>query len=195
MAERRAPEPPLDEAIDRAVREMMNADARLGFERRVMRGLTQQPAQSVVLWPRLAGAAAIIAAVLAGALFLRSTREPQTSPRQQDAAVAQSPDIPAGTKPVPTITQRPASPAVTTAGPRRASRPTRSDDVVAAGTEPTSVGEPPVATIAALEPPPALAVENIEQRPVNVAGITMSAIDIPRLTVEALGPRDERSRE
>jgi hypothetical protein len=196
MAERRNSEPALDEAIDRTVREMMNADARLGFERRVMQRLTQQPVPSVVLWPRLAGAAAIIATHLVAALFLRGAREPQTVPRQPDVAVAQSPDTPAVTPSVPTVTPQPPSTEATGRITQRAPRPTRGDGVViATGTEPAIASEPPIATIAALDPPPALAVENIEQRPVNVAAIRMPAIDIPRLDVEALGPRDERSRE
>lgn len=196
MAERHSSEPALDEAIDRTVREMMNADARLGFERRVMRRLTEPPAPSVVRWPRLAGAAAIIATVLVAAILLRGTREPQTVPQLPDVAVRQSPQTPAVTPSVPTVTPRPPSTVAAGETTQRAPRPTRGDGVVmATGTEPAIAGEPPIATIAALDPPTALAVENIEQRPVNVGAIRMPAIDIPRLDVEALGPRDERSRE
>ena len=71
MADRPLAETQLDEAIDRAVREMMNVEPRGDLRARVLAELGGPPAR-VSLWPRLAfGSMALAAAILAVFLFAK----------------------------------------------------------------------------------------------------------------------------
>ena len=71
MADRPLAETQLDEAIDRAVREMMNVEPRADLRVRVLAELGGPPAR-VSLWPRFAfGSMALAAAILAFFLFAK----------------------------------------------------------------------------------------------------------------------------
>lgn len=192
----RSRHPDLDDVIDRTVRDMTSADPLPGFDRRVMRRL-EQPARRPLAWPRLAVAgAAVLATIIVIAIALRDGSNSERSPLgpQQPPAVATgTPDAPPPVIPaVPTA----ASPKPSTVhGPRTAaSGMARGARVVIAASieEPA---EPPIAMLAALDPPSALAVQQIEQRPVNMPDITMPSIEIEELNVQPLRPLDERREE
>jgi hypothetical protein len=87
-----------DAAIDRAVREMMSAEPRADFGRRV-RARLERPARAVFTIPRLAAVAALSAAV---ALFVL-TRDHRPTPPTPPVAVHTAP----GTGPGPTTPERP----------------------------------------------------------------------------------------
>jgi hypothetical protein len=74
---------PLDDAIDRAVRAMMNVDPRPGLRGRVLARLERSPAPAAWL-PRLALASAILAAIV-GAVFLFRPAQAPTRIVQQAA--------------------------------------------------------------------------------------------------------------
>jgi hypothetical protein len=87
----------LDRAIDRAVRDMVQADPRPGFRRRVLARLDPEPVRSSLLW-RLAaagGALAVLVLIVMVAAPDRHSKMP-TRADQHEAAAAQ-PSIPSTT--------------------------------------------------------------------------------------------------
>jgi hypothetical protein len=176
--------PSFDEAIDRAVRDMMNADARPGFERRVMERASA-PAVRRFAWPRLAAASAALAMIVIALLVLRDAPERTTHPQTGPVAVTR----PAQTAQVPTA--RPSGQS-TRVIERRTERKPRAVESTAVFTAARAPEEIPIPSIAALQAPTALAVESIQPRPVNVPDIDMPTIEIGELTVEPLRPSDGR---
>jgi hypothetical protein len=202
MADDRSRRPALDEAIDRAVREMTNVEPRPGFERRVMARL-DRPARPPFAWPRLAITAGVVAAIVVLALVLRDGRVAPVPPDSGSVVSSETPSAqPPRVAPVPTITRpRPSTVQTNRTVPRPRRSPSdravaaASVDVDAAPMDEALMGESPIAIVSALEPPRALAVENIEQRPVNVPDIGMPAIDIAQLNVQPLQPPDDGRKE
>lgn len=88
----------LDDAIDRAVREMMNVDPRPGLSRRVLARL-ETPRTSWLTVPRLAAAAALVAIIVVALVLV--TRTP--APVSQQVAVTPRPPVvaPPSEEPVP----------------------------------------------------------------------------------------------
>ena len=68
-------------------------------------------------------------------------------------------------------------------------------DVMAANVEEEMAMDPSIATIAALDPPTALAVHDIEQRPVDVPAIPISRLEIRELNVQPLPAPYEAGKE
>lgn len=201
MADDATRRPSLDDAIDRAVRSLMRADMEPEFERRVMRCL-EKPARQPYAWAPLATAAAALAAIVVLAIVVShpwSRPHPRTAP----TAAPQSEPAVAARAPVPS--PRPSR--VPTAAPERPSlaqgittkpqarRTTVNDTVSAASVETTSVNEPPIHVIAALAPPDALAVEEIEQHTMHLPGISVPTIDVGQLNIEPLQAPYERAKE
>ena len=192
MAERNVP-PPLDAAIDLAVRNIMDADARPGFERRVMRRLGE-PAPGRLLWPRLAAASAALVVIIVAALVLVRDRPERHAEPQQAQTHVPGPQVAPPTAAAPTATrQRPSTGATEAARPSGPRTPNR-NTVVATATVARMVAEAPIPTIDPLAGPSALGVERIEQRPVDMPDIVVPAIDIGELNVQPLRP-SEGSRE
>lgn len=113
LAERR-----LDEAIDRAVRDIMNVEPRSDLRARVLAELEGAPAR-IALWPRLAfgGVALALAAILVAILIPRLTERPD------DGHIAETRPpsaAPPGTKPAP-------SPAPQVSNPRPSSSTERAE--------------------------------------------------------------------
>ena len=181
----RTPRPPLDEAIDRAVRDIMNADARPGFERRVMKRLSE-PVVRRVAWPRLAAASAALAVIIVAALLLRGAPE-----RASETPAGHVASTPPSSQTSPAPPSPPAGPSTVTVDAPRA-RTTRAPGSSPVDTADLVADQPPVPMIAALQGPSALDVENIPQRPVNVPDIKMPSIEIDELTVEPLRPSEGR---
>jgi hypothetical protein len=108
----------VDRAIDRAVRQMMSADAPPGLRRRVLARI-EGPAPGAALFPRLAMAAAALALVVLAVVMLRPSPQPATEVvRTQAEPAPATPPVPA-----PTPAARPIEAArhaqVTAAAPRR----------------------------------------------------------------------------
>jgi hypothetical protein len=101
----------LDEAIDRAVREMMDLEPQAGFRRRVLERVGQ-PRRGWLTVPRLAGAVAFAAAVI---VFVLIGLDRQTAPPSAPAAtIAGRPQAPAVVQPPAVQTPRsPATPPIT----------------------------------------------------------------------------------
>lgn len=201
MDDRTGPRRSLDDAIDRAVRHVMNADPRPGFDGRVMRRL-ERPARRPFAWPHLATAAGALAAIVVLAVVLSDRRSaPQRAPERSAApqsGPAVATGVPVPQRQLPSVpTAAPAAPS----GPQRVRtrpqerRPPVGGEITAASVEAAPLDEPPIAMIGALAPPSALAVEDIEPRAVNVAPITMEPIEIDRLSVQPLPPPDGRAKE
>jgi hypothetical protein len=198
MAEGRTPGP-VDDTIDRAVRQMMDVDARPGFERRVMRRLAR-PRRRVFAWPQFAVAGAALATILIVALVLRDApgRQVGEDPTGPMTATHTPPAVPPSTRgPVtppnvpPFTAPAPSAERVGRMRPVEAAR----RDATAANTEDEPPPESQIATIAALDPPNALAVATIEQRPVTIPDITMVRLEIRELNVEPLPALDDGGKE
>lgn len=195
MAER-SPHPDIDDAIDRAVRAVMDVDPLPGFDQRVIRRL-EQPRRRAFAWPRFAAAAAALATMLIIAVVLRDGPSQPNPDVTRSNKISRTPSVtPASTG---NRTQNPtaASPTSSTAqGARgRSTTERRGPVVMAAPKSEVQRAEPPIATLAALDPPSALAVANIEQRPVNIPAIDLSRIEIGELNVQPLPGPDQGGKE
>jgi hypothetical protein len=110
----------LDEAIDRAVREIMSSEPRAGLRGRVLERLERAGSNWITV-PRLAAAAALVTIVLAGLLLSRprpADVEPPTLAKSQPQPHAPdiTPQVTPRPVPVPAETKQPAQ--------ARAARPT-----------------------------------------------------------------------
>jgi hypothetical protein len=132
----------LDTAIDRAVRQMMQAEPPPGLRRRVLRRL-EAPAAPFAWWPRLGLAAATVAAVLLAVVYLRpATPERPVTPPEQVLAQAPLPVMPPPDADGPgasvPVAEPPPAPMTTPSDPARTPRverlpdPPRVDDVFGA---------------------------------------------------------------
>ena len=184
----------LDDVIDRAVREITDVEPQAGFDHRVMRRLARR--RPPVAVPRFAIATAAAAALLLLAVVLRDGPERPVAPPSTPAAAV---DTPLAERPVrrePTVsTEAPTRRTART----RTSAPPRRGMVTAASIadmpEGPSEDAPVIVMLPGLDAPPALAVDGIRQRAVNLPEITMSSIEIDRLNLEPLRPGNERREE
>jgi hypothetical protein len=173
-----------DAAIDRAVREMMSAEPRADFGRRV-RARLECPARIVFTIPRLAAVAALTAAV---ALFVL-TRDNRPTPPPPRVAVHTAPV----TRPGPTTPDRPAvTPEVprtmATEAPERATpapdRPVQAASIdvseladVAADVEPLKAIAPIALSVMTQEP---ITKPEIRITPLDVSPIEIAPLITPR---------------
>jgi hypothetical protein len=179
----------LDEAIDRAVRTMMDVDPPVGFDARV-RSRIDSPARPARGWLPAAALAGAAAAVLLTVLLVREQGpEPGAmtgAPVNRPAAERVSPVHPGPT----TAASREPSALPREAGrvpqPRRAGRVTGRSGVLSSE-EGTIAIVPP---IHALEP---LGIAPLEAPSIAPAAIAIPPLDpIDSLTIEPLSPRAER---
>jgi len=114
------PASPIDRAIDRAVRKMMQIDPPAGLRRRVMSRIEAPAPRRTIFLPAFAAAAAMLAVLVLGIVAARQGRvAPSTVEAPAAAAVAQAPaaDVPVARTPAPVTTSSPRTRPVT---PRRA---------------------------------------------------------------------------
>jgi type IV secretory pathway VirB10-like protein len=170
----------LDDAIDRAVRDIMSAEPRPGLRERVLRQIDVPPRWRITL-PAVVGAAACAAVLIALVLPDRPPR--QTPP--SSTSVARTPPAAAtpGNPPPASGTRESAAvaPSVTTSGPERrlaSRRPPRT--IRAAVSEPDDMGLPPLS-----EAPP-LSMGAIEPRRLTTRELTIDALSVTPITVEPL---------
>ena len=166
-----------DAAIDRAVREMMSAEPRADFGRRV-RARLERPGRRVMFTiPRMAAVAAVSAAL---ALFVL-TRDNRPAPPPPRVAVQTAPD----TRPGPTIPKRvdvsPEVPrTIVTAAPERAV-PLPDRQVQAASLE---VSE--MADVEPLTPIAPIALSAMTQQPISKPEIRITPIDVSPIEIAPL---------
>jgi hypothetical protein len=170
----------IDEAIDRAVRDIMGAEPRAGLRARVLGRLTR-PERPWFTFPQLAAAAALIAIVIVGTTVLLRNRDgavpyPSHTAKQQPAPI----HLPA---PLPQVaeTDPPRATSVPRPIQRRAVFPPRGS-VAAASLPPDAA--PPIAAAPAETPgdpePSAPSLKPIVIAPVTIAPIVVAPIRPPR---------------
>jgi len=173
----------LDDAIDRAVREMMDVEPRPGMRQRVFARL-DEPRNSILTAPRLATAAAVLAALLVLTFMIRS------SERAPDAIVVQDrpPAAATGASMEPRDVEPKPTQAVYTRAkvttPRKQDIPVRAASVDTVETtdgtvriEPMTPMEP--ISIAKLEPEPIVSGE-IRIKPLTIEQIEIAPLTPPR---------------
>jgi hypothetical protein len=193
MADRPVAETQLDEAIDRAVREMMNVEPRRDLRARVLAELGGPPAR-VAFWPRFAfGSLALAAAILVFFLF---ARRPTDRSLERAVAVARPP------APVAESTAAPGSPVprapvrerVLTSDGQRArlartpaveDRPVRAASVDAA----ELMAADRMAPVDRLPPIEPITISRLDDVPVSTAPIDIQPITIERIEIAPLTSR------
>ena len=191
MTDRQFSDERLDEAIDRAVRDMMNVEPRPGLRERVLAELNGPPAR-IALWPRLAfgGAALAVAAVLVALLV---SRPPES---QNDIRIATSRPTPSTSTANPPSVPTP-QPGSTRDTSRKDGEPRPAPPSRVPGPGPRSGAEDRLiqaASIDIVEAPAAapIATEGLRPLdPIGVAsltpvGVSHSEIDIPAITIEQI---------
>jgi len=172
-------EPHIDDAIDAAVRDLMNVDAEPAFRARVVERL-RKPALPAGIWRQLSLVGAAIAIVVIGAVLIRNGRPPAADERGGALAIAVAPPGPA---PEPQAPERP--PAVATRLPVRAgARPSASNPThaMARGALAATVAGAPAAE-------PAEGVEPLNGiMPIEVPPITQAPIITTEIAVAPLAP-------
>jgi hypothetical protein len=180
---------PLDSAIDRAVRGMMQVDPRPGLRHRVA-GRLEAPARRASWMLPAAAAAALLGVVVVSSVLFRAPGAPPAS--QPQMAISPGTRLDAGpTVPVPVPVQpvagAPRSPARQRPPRVEAEFGPRRDRVAAANVEPVAAIAPAPGVSAAYEPPPftgALAplapilIAPIEVEPITIAPLTVSTLPI-----------------
>ena len=193
MAARPLAETQLDEAIDRAVREMMDVEPRGDLRARVLAELGGPPAR-VSLWPRLAFGSMVLAAALL--VFFLFAKRPADRAVEHSVAGARPPAPVAGPtaatrSPVPSTLGR--EPGLTSEGQRGTpartpvfeDRPVRAASVDSAefmAADPTA----PVDRLPAIEP---IRISRLEDVPVSTSPIDIEPITIERIEIAPLTPR------
>jgi hypothetical protein len=121
MADRPLAETQLDDAIDRAVREMMNVEPRGDLRARVLAELGGPPARAA-LWPRLAFATVALVATVA--VLTTTVRRPSDHPHVPRVATSQPSTTPA----LEPVLPPPPSNDVTSPAPRTGTTPSKGRD-------------------------------------------------------------------
>jgi hypothetical protein len=183
----------IDDAIDRAVRDIMRRDPPAGFRGRVLSRL-DAPSRRTLLWPALATAGALAAVVLAVLVL----RDAPPTPSQAGPQVAEHQPTPApprtdDARPVADVTlpapEPPARRAPRAAPLRTATFGPRDGRVAAASlplTAPAAATEPVIPPPADAEPdaalPPPIVIRPLSAPgPIEVAPIVVPPIRIPRM--------------
>jgi len=179
----------LDDAIDRAVRELMSVDPPEGLRGRVFARIEERP--SARLYGLLAGAAAVAALLLLVLLPLRSSRqEPATPVATSTPAPAPLPprvsagDVPPSPAPVPASSPRIDSPRVDSRSVDDRRRARLAGEVVAANAsvELESGPEPLVAL-------PEIGLHSIAPTPLETSQVSVSPlVSLHRLQLDPLPP-------
>jgi hypothetical protein len=192
----------LDDAIDRAVRDMLRHEPPAGFRRRVLARLNA-PARRTVLWPGLAAAAAAIVIIALANVFMRDVPQSAVTPRPEVAARVPDNPPPVGI-PAPRVEGASSAPAgerpggrapqrepvrVATFGPRdgRVSaasvreRPLPADTTAGeiAVEDPMAGGLPPIA-VNPLSGPQPLEITPIVVAPILIPRVQLAPVSPPR---------------
>jgi hypothetical protein len=198
----------LDDAIDRAVRDMLRHEPPAGFRRRVLARLQRTsagskavaPARRTVLWPGLAAAAAAIVIIALVNVFVRDVPQSAVTPRPEVAA-----RVPDNPPPVGIPAPRVEAASSERTGERAGRRAPRREPVRVATFGPrdgrvsaTSVRERPLPAttagqIAVEEPiaggPPPIAVTPLSgPPPLEITPIVVAPILIPRVQLAPVSP-------
>jgi hypothetical protein len=192
----------VDDAIDGAVREMMEIDPPVGLRARVMSRL-EQPAPRTWTWPRMIAIAGVPSAIILAIFLMRgieleppeaasTTAKPSQStqsvgaPPQAGPAAAPAPQVAvvdSGTAPGQKV-DRPSRPVA------RTSRRTTAEPTITA--YPLEIA-PRIQALAPLEAVAALSLAPLEPRPIAPEALVVSPIEpIADLVLEPLSPRGER---
>ncbi len=168
----------LDDAIDRAVREMMSAEPRPGMRHRVLAQIGTRPSSLLTL-PRLATAAGLLIVAI-GLFFANRSTEPQPM-----TVAVQKPAPPTSAGPAPTAPVKPTEVVVGPArGPVQDDRPL-AGRVQAASVESEDPGEPFV-QIEALQVIEPITMTQVEQKqiltlkPITIEPLEIAPISTPR---------------
>jgi hypothetical protein len=181
----------IDDAIDRAVRDLVRRDPPAGFRRRVLSRLDSR-ARRTLLWPGVATAAAALAVVTM--TFVMRTEPPAPAAPVQHASTSE-PAPPAALPAAPAPQGRASEPAapprvrrapaseplrMATFGPRSgrvsAASVTEGTPPDATAVEPVpedvTLPAPPPLAVGAIEPPPPLAIQPIVVVPIQIPQIS-----------------------
>ena len=188
----------LDDAIDRAVREMMDVDAPPEFRARVAARI-ERPASGFPGWLRLAVAGGAAAAVIV-AFTLARRPDPASIPAKTATSGAASATVPSAAPSSESSVARGASVAVSTPPARRDTRPRRIDRnvtqqiatgaIVAAAVEDAM----PEAAVTALERIDGIAIAPLAQEPVGPAPLVIAPLTpVTELEIAPLPPQAGRN--
>jgi hypothetical protein len=190
----------IDDAIDRAVRDLVRHDPPAGFRRRVLSRL-DAPARRAVLWPGLATAAAALAVVTMAVMMRDEPGSPTPAPDQTAVGepAPSRPVVPTApspsrvpervapprlrrapeSEPVKMATFGPRDGRVAAASLREAALPVTvgADEAVPDGV--TIPGPPPIA-IGSIELPPPLAIPPIVVVPIQIPRMQLAPVSPPR---------------
>ena len=185
----------LDDAIDRAVRDMMSADARAGFRNRVLArledavpstgwGPSARYARSASWFtlPRVAAAMSVLAVAIAVAALLRTN--PAQAPAPAPAVAQTQPAAPHEVRPVgqaPAASPQPTTQLAQRRGKPRVKFPPKG--VVAAA----SVADPEATTPAA-QPDPAAAAAGSELLIITPVPLAIAPLIIPPIVIPPIRP-------
>jgi hypothetical protein len=183
----------VDEAIDRAVRDLMRREPPAGFRARVLSRL-EAPRRRFAVWPALATATGVLAVAAIGTLLLREVRV-DTPPAAAPVSVSQSapPPRPEAAPPSQAVGAPPVDPPARRAPRaepiRTATFPPRDDRVSATSlaptrSEPAEAMPPPVLdeTESFLPSPSRIDVRPLTSpTPIDIAPIIIPPLHIPRM--------------
>lgn len=182
----------IDDAIDRAVRDIMGVEPRAGLRGRVLDRL-ERPRAGLFALPRLAGAAAMVAIAVIAFLVMRPAPERIPPPEIASAtAPVGAPDTPPAGEaaPAPAAAAEPAPPQeVPRTAPRRTRTPAGLDIV-----EFPARGVVAAATVAGAMPPAGEAVEVVPMpldpgaQPIAIQAIRIEPLAVDRIVVAAIPP-------
>jgi hypothetical protein len=186
MTDRYRTEWDVDAAIDRAVREIMSAEPRPGFSRRVQRRLAAPPTRQWT-WARLGPATAVAALALLAAIWLAT---PQRKPPETTVAQQPPPRVAPQAAP-PERRPAPVKPSVRDLPPPRRSRgdfrqppPGRVEAasiVVGAGPELDRVEQP----LDIIQP---IHIVPVQTRALGLPEVVIQPLTIERITIPPLSP-------
>ena len=188
----------IDDAIDHAVRDLMNVDADSAFRARVAERL-HQPKPRGHVWRQLAIASATAAAIVIGVAMWRDKPAPANLPTP--GLVASAPTAPpVAAPPVPPAPVASREPRPAPARTRPSLAPTqriaRGTLVATVAGDPLPADGPPESAPGGVEPVDPIAsieVEPIAQKPIVTAAITITPLaPISELVIAPLNPRIER---
>ena len=178
----------IDDAIDRAVRDIMNADPRTGFRGRVLGRLEQPASATSPSWftlPRFAAAMAVLAMAVAIAALFRTNGT--VAPAEPPVIAQKQLPAPVEVRPVPSdhpapVEQRTKTPAVR---PRRDQPAVKfpPQGVVTAASVPD-----PAATTPAVRPDPAVPAAGTELIIVTPVPLVIAPLIIPPIVIPPIRP-------
>lgn len=191
----------IDDAIDRAVRDLVRRDPPAGFRRRVLSRLDSPAAPRTLLWPGLATAAAALAVVTMVVMMRDEPGGPAPAP--QRTAVGEPAPSPAVVPTTPLqgrTTERGTPPRLrrpsedepvrmATFGPRdgrvsaaslKEAPPPAADRLDEAAAEHATLAPPPPIAVGRIEPPPPLAIPPIVVVPIQIPRMQLPPASPPR---------------